>query len=292
MLHDPGAGALGGGPEGQALQQRVHRRRHAVQPAHEHDLAVEELRLDRARPAGQALPAGAPLPLPRRRGRHLQEVAPPLPVLLGARHVDPRRGQRLLALALRLTRQRAEPALGPGQGLDRVGQVHEELAVLPAHDVRAGHRLEGRRRDGVGDGLAPVVQAGGEAPEVEHPRDGGRVHLDDAGPQLGGGAHDAHAVGVREVAQHPALVLHPVLHADHRRGRRRHARAARARGRCAGPSRPAARPGPRRRRPPTTPAPAPSTTGMGSVTVPSGASRTRPDRRARPWSPRATSVTS
>ena len=48
------------------------------------------------------------------------------------------------------------------------------------------------------------------------------MDLDDTGAQLGGRAHDAHAIGVREVAQHTALVLHPVLHADHRgrRGRR------------------------------------------------------------------------
>ena len=40
--------------------------------AHEHDLPVEELGLDRPRTAGQALPAGAPLPLARGRGRHLE----------------------------------------------------------------------------------------------------------------------------------------------------------------------------------------------------------------------------
>ena len=34
------------------------------------------------------------------------------------------------------------------------------------------------------------------------------------GLELGGRAHDAHAVGVGEVAQHPALVLDPVLQAD------------------------------------------------------------------------------
>ena len=68
--------------------------------------------------------------------------------------------------------QRAEPALGPGQCLDRVGQVHEELAVLPAHDVGPGHRLERRGRDGVGDGLPVLVQARGEAAQVEHARDG------------------------------------------------------------------------------------------------------------------------
>ena len=61
-----------------------------------------------------------------------------------------------------------------------------------------------------------------ESAQVEQARDRGRVDLHDAGTELGGRAHDAHPVGVREVAQHAALVLHAVLHADHRRGRRRH----------------------------------------------------------------------
>ena len=61
----------------------------------------------------------------------------------------------------------------------------------------------------------------GEATQVEQPADGGRVHLDDARSQLRGRAHDAHAVGGREVAQDPALVLHAVLH-----GRRPASKAA------------------------------------------------------------------
>ena len=123
----PGGRALGGGPDGQALQQRVDRRRHAVEGAQEHDLAVEELGLDRPRPAGQALPAGAPLPLPRRRRRHLQEVTAPRPVLLGARDVDARRRQRLLALALRLARQRAEAALGPASASTALARFMRSL---------------------------------------------------------------------------------------------------------------------------------------------------------------------
>ena len=163
-----------------------------------------------------------PLPLPRGGRRQPEVVVPPLAVLLGAGHVDAGRGERLRALALGLPRQRAEPALRPAQRLDRVGQVHQQLAVLPAHDVGAGHREERRGGDGVRDGLAGVVDARRVAAQVQHPRDGRRVELDDARVELGGGAHHAHAVGAREMAQHPALVLHPVLHADDRRGRRRH----------------------------------------------------------------------
>ena len=65
-----------------------------------------------------------------------------------------------------------------------------------------------------------VVEARGEAAEIEHARDGRGVHLDDSGMELGGRAHDAHAVGVGEVAQDPAFVLHSVLHADDGDGRR------------------------------------------------------------------------
>ena len=75
-------GPVGGGPDRQALQQCVHRRRHTVEAAEQHDLAVEELGLDRPGAAGEALPARPPLPLPRRRwataaGSRLAARGPP-----------------------------------------------------------------------------------------------------------------------------------------------------------------------------------------------------------------------
>ena len=70
--------------------------------AQQHDLAVEELRLDRTGAAGEALPARPALPLARGRRRQLQGVAAPLAVLLGAGDLDPGRGEHVLALALGL----------------------------------------------------------------------------------------------------------------------------------------------------------------------------------------------
>ena len=92
----PGSGSLRGGLGRQALQQRVHRSRHPVQGTLEHDLPVEEVDLDRSGAAGQALPAGATPPLPRRRGCHLEVIAPAFTVLLGTGHVDARRGSASL----------------------------------------------------------------------------------------------------------------------------------------------------------------------------------------------------
>ncbi len=212
---------LGRGPEGQSLEQGVHRRGDAVEAAQQRDLPVEELGLDGAGAAGQALPARPALPLARGGGSHLQVVGPPFPVLLGAGHVDAGGGQRGRPLLLGLLGQRAETAGRTAQRLDRVGQVHQQLAVLPAHDVGPGDRLEGRAVDGVGNGLSTVVEARGEAAEIEHARHGCGVHLDHSRMELGGRAHDAHAVGVGEVAQDPAFVLHAVLHADDGDGRRR-----------------------------------------------------------------------
>ena len=113
-LHDAWGGAFRGGPGGQPLQQRVHGRRHAVQATLEHDLPVEEVGLDRPRPVGQALPAGATSPLPRRgagdldedhprRSRSSSELATSMPAAASA-SLPSRCASRA---------KRAEPALGP-----------------------------------------------------------------------------------------------------------------------------------------------------------------------------------
>ncbi len=175
IVHEPGGEPSAAARTRQPLQQGVHGGRHPVERAQQHDLAVEELGLDRPGTAGEALPAGAPLPLARTRRRELEGVAAPGAILLGAGHVDARRGEDVLPLALGLAGQWAEPVLGAAERLDRVGQVHEELAVLPAHDVGARHRLERRGVDGVRDGLARGIDAGGEASEVEQARDGRRM---------------------------------------------------------------------------------------------------------------------
>src|SRR5580658_9705017 len=57
VLDAPAAGraALNRGPDGHPLEQCVDRRGDAVQPPQQHDLAVEVLGLNGARPPGQAL---------------------------------------------------------------------------------------------------------------------------------------------------------------------------------------------------------------------------------------------
>ena len=256
-LHDPGAAPSAAARAGQALQQRVHGRRHAVQATFERYLPVEEVGLDRPRAAGQALPARSPCHSPEevaaiwmkspRRSRSSSELATAMPAAANA-SLPSRWASRASALNL---------AFGPGQCFHRVGEVHEELAVLPAHDVGAGHGLEGGRRDGVGDRPAALVDARRESSDIEEPRHRCRVQLHDTGLQLGSRAHHTDAIGVRKVAQDAALVLHAVLQADHRCRRRRHAELLERRGPCSDPSRPAAPPGRRRRQPPRTPPPAP-----------------------------------
>ena len=256
-LHDPGAAPSAAARDGQALQQRVHGRRHPVQGTFERDLPVEEVGLDRPRAAGQALPARSSLPLPRGRGRNLDEVAAALPILLGAGDGDARRGQRLLALALRLPRQRAEPALGAGQCLHRVGEVHEELAVLPAHDVGAGHGLEGgssrwRRRSPGRARRRPkgIVRYRGAPTPV--PSAAARHRAAAGKPGTSRRCHRCSESGAGRGARSPrrSAGRPPVPPTAPRR-------VARARGRCSDPSRPAAPPGRRRRQPPRTPPPAP-----------------------------------
>ena len=64
--------------------------------AQQHDLAVEELRLDRTGATGEALPARPAPPFARGRRCHLEVVAASLTVLLRAGDVDPRRGKGTL----------------------------------------------------------------------------------------------------------------------------------------------------------------------------------------------------
>ena len=142
-------------------------------------------------------------------------IAPALSVLLGAaprRCPPPARASSPSRWASRASALNLPS--GPLERLDRIGQVHQELAVLPAHDVGPCDRLERRGVDGVGDGLGRVVRCPRGSDRGRAAPTRGRMHLHHARTKLRGRAHDAHAVGAGEVAQHPALVLHAVLHAD------------------------------------------------------------------------------
>ena len=109
---EPGPAASGGRVGHQRLDPRVGRRRDAVQPAEQGDLAVEEVGLD-PRPAGEALPgrpAGARLAAD---GTQLQVVRPAYLVLRVGDRVDPGRRER----RLRLVGEQVE-RLGPSSAVE------------------------------------------------------------------------------------------------------------------------------------------------------------------------------
>ena len=290
----PAPRALGGGPDRQALQQRVHRRRHAVEAAQQHDLAVEELGLDRARPRGRGSASSTRPATPPTTSAPSAGVAPALPVLLGAGHVDARRRQRLLALALRLPGQRAEPALGPGQSASTaLARFIRSLRYFQR--MMSGRATDWKVVVAMASAMAwpRLVEPRREAAQVEQARDGRRVHLDDARGGAGwpgtsrtcrrcagSGAAPGARSPRRSACRRPAWPAAPRASCVERVSVCCPLTASRTTGVLVGV------PVPGHLRPARTP------TGMGRVTVSSGASRTRPDSRARPCSPRATRVTS
>ncbi len=139
---DPAAGGVGH----QGLDPRVRRRRHAVQPAEQRDLPVQVVGLD-AGPARQALP-GRTTPSRRAGDRLEAQVAAAASVVLGLAHrVDPggrEDGLRLGGQQVQRGQRVVGVEAGAAERLDGVAEVVEQLAVLPAHDVRPRHRLAPR----------------------------------------------------------------------------------------------------------------------------------------------------
>ena len=191
------------------------RRRHAVEPADQDDLAVELVDLG----AGAAAEA-----LERRAAeRHLQvvaaaqDVATPLPVL-GARDAgEAGRGVHLLALRPGALLELGGRVAGHARGIDGVADVHQQLAALPRHDVGPRHRLEAGGAQVGGDRLGGRVDAVGHPPEVEDA--GRRVALlhDHPGLQVGRGQHHADPVRRLEQPQDGRLVGDAVLRRHHHR---------------------------------------------------------------------------
>ena len=118
----------------------------AVQPAEQHDLAGQVVDLDR-QATRQALPRRRTGPGLRVDGDDAQDVAAPRAVLGPADVVDPGGVEHRLALALGQAGELVEVVAARAQGVDRVGEVEQQLGVLPPGDVRAGQRLEARARN-------------------------------------------------------------------------------------------------------------------------------------------------
>src|SRR5690349_4392963 len=115
---------------GDALHQRVHRCRYAVDAPEQHDLAVEIVGFDRARAAGEALPRRPAAPELAVDRLLLHQVAAPRLVLVGRREVDAGRAVTGLTLLADAHEELLHPGVGCHRRLDRVGEVHQELAVL------------------------------------------------------------------------------------------------------------------------------------------------------------------
>ena len=123
----------------------VGRHRHAVQPAEQHDLAVEIVGLDRPGAAGEALrrrSAGAADPGNRQLAH---QRVPARVVAADVAPGDPGGRQRRLALG---AQQAAEPPVvgtRTERGLDDVAEVEQQLAVLARHHLGGDERADVRR---------------------------------------------------------------------------------------------------------------------------------------------------
>ena len=200
-------------PVADALQHGVCGRRNSVQPSELHDLSVEVVRLDVARPPLDALPgraAGAHTARDRRQAYAARAAGAGL---FRARAVDPR---RLVARQGFIPHPPHDlPRAAVACRLQGVAEVCQELCVLLAHDDGVRQRAEAGVRDRLGDRDGHVVHARRVAPDIEDARRAlGRVH-DLAGLHVLAGQEDDHPVHAPETPQGDALIDHAVLGAHH-----------------------------------------------------------------------------
>ena len=118
-----------------------------------------------------------------------------------------------LGQADQLVRGRA----GRAGRVDRVAEVHEQLAVLPRHDVRPDRRTRTPAVAQVGGhGLRDVVGPAGTRPRSSIPGTGWHFCTTTPGLEVRGRQHHQHAVGPGEPAQRLGLVGDAVLGGEHR----------------------------------------------------------------------------
>ena len=214
-------------PPDRRLQERVGRRRHAVQAPEQHDLAVQVVDLGAARPAQQALrrraahPAGRRPPgatVPSRRGGGRRTSASSVQRQpAAAKHASPSVRARVAsarASSLRRSAQAASIAFP---------RFRRSLARFQARtsgsgrdeNVRAGRGRRPRR-------ASMLVDAVGCAADVEDAGDAAAADDDGSRFEVHGGQQHHDAVHVREEPERHALVGHAVLQAQDGHVARRH----------------------------------------------------------------------
>ena len=201
---------------GDTLHRRVDRRGDAVQPAEQRDLPVEVVGLDRTGAAGEALPRRSAAAAPSADVAELEQVAAPAAVLVTTHELDPGRLVARERLAERQAGDLAASSHGTARGLDGIAEVHQQLLVLPSHDVRARLGLERRSRECCRDLVRRPIDATRVPAEVEQTADRRRVRLDHPRLEMARRAHHTHGVDVGKGSQRHPLVGHAVLRAHDR----------------------------------------------------------------------------
>ena len=172
---DPGR-ARPGRPASQLCSSSVHRRGDAVEAAEQHDLAVEVVGLDRDGPAGQALPRRRRPGGDRPPRRPIGTASPRRAASSSGRRASmPAAARHAVALVPAPARLRGARRSGPHSASTALLRLFRSLRVLPAHDVGARDRLEGRRRRAPPRSPRHVASAPfGIAADVEHAGDAAR----------------------------------------------------------------------------------------------------------------------
>jgi hypothetical protein len=98
--------------------------------------------------------------------------------------VDAGGGEAVVGLGPRRVGQRTPATVRTGGGVEHVGQVGEELAVLAPHDGGVGLRLEAGGAQIGGHGFGGCIGARGVAAQIEHARDGRLADLDHPGLEV------------------------------------------------------------------------------------------------------------
>jgi len=111
------------------------------------------------------------------------------------------------------------------QRLDRVAQVAQQLAVLPARHVGDDRRQEAALGQIPADLRRHLIRPGRIPADVQQSRQRRPLRLDGSRLQVGRREPDAHPVYLTEAAQRQSLAGHPVLRAEHRQRPGRHGAA-------------------------------------------------------------------
>ena len=143
--------------------------------------------------------------------RDLHHAVAPGPILDVGRGVDAGGGEARVGLGPRPRVDLRRVVPGDHERVERVGEVHQQLAVLEPHDLVAGPARQAARLEGGGQRLGVGVEPRRIAPDVEDRVVRLTAGVDDARLEERGRQHHADPVHVLEQAECEPLVLHPVL---------------------------------------------------------------------------------